>query len=136
MLKKPFAINWVSQIRDLLINGLGYIWYNQNVENCTTFISLFKQRMTDQFVQSMFAVFDNSLKRLLYKHVVSNNQWLQPYLQKPIALKYKHILSKYRPSAHGLFIETGRYHHLDRNDRMCSLCNNPIADLFFVLGCC
>ena len=69
----PRAINWVSQIRDILLtNGFGYIWYNQNVENCGTFISLFKQRLTDQFVQSLFAVYDNSPKCLLYKHIVSN----------------------------------------------------------------
>ena len=122
-LKKPRAINWVSQIRDILLtNGFGCIWCNQNVENCSTFISLFKQRMTDQFVQSMFAVFHNSPKCLLYKHVVSNNLCLQPYLQKPIALKYKHILSKYGLSAHSLSIETGRYHHIGRNNRICSLC--------------
>ena len=56
------------------------------VYECVTFsqymrlISLFKQRMTDQFVHSMFAVFDNSPKCLLYKHVVSNNLFLQPKL--------------------------------------------------------
>ena len=137
-LKKTRAINWVSQIWDILLtNGFGYIWYNQNVENCSTFISLFKQRMTDQFVQSMFAVFDNSPKCLLYKYVVSNNLCLQPYLQKPIALKYKHILSKYRLSAHSLSIETGRYHHIDRNNRICSLCNMNILEneYHFVLVC-
>ena len=84
--------------------------------------------MTDQFDQSMFAVFDNSPKCLLYKYVVSNNLCLQPYLQKPIALKYKHILSKYRLSAHSLSIETGRYHHIDRNNRICSLCNMNILE--------
>ena len=94
-------------------------------------------RMTDQFVQSMFAVFDNSPKSLLYKHVVSNNLCLQPYFEKPIALKYKHILSKYRLSAHNLSIETGRYHHIDRNFRICSLCNmNILEDEYhFVLMC-
>ena len=108
MFKKTRAINWVSQIRDILLtNGFSYIWYN-HVEKCSAFISLFKQRMTEQFVQSMFAVFNNSPKCLLYKHVVSNNLCLQPYLQKPIALKYKHILSKYRLSAHSLSIETDR----------------------------
>ena len=34
--------------------------------------------MTDQFVQSMFAVFDNSLKCHLSFHVVGNNLCLQP----------------------------------------------------------
>ena len=61
--------------------------------------------MTDQFSQSIFAVLDKSPKCLLHKHVVSNNLSLQPYLQKPIALKYKHILSKYKLSAHSLSIE-------------------------------
>ena len=85
----------------------------------------------------MFAVFDNSPKCLLYKHVVSNNLCLQPYLQKPIASKYKHILSKYRLSAHSLSIETGRYHQIDRNYRICSLCNmNILEDEYhFVLVC-
>ena len=79
-LKYPRAGNWVSQIRVFFTNGFGDIWYKQNVENCSIFISLFKQRMTDQFVQSMFAVFGNSSKCLLHKHVVSNNLCLQPYL--------------------------------------------------------
>ena len=133
MLKKTRAINRVSQIGDIILtDGFGYIRYNKNVEHCSTFISLFKQRMTDQFVQSMFAVFDNSPKCLLYKHVVSNSLCLQP-----IALKYKHILSKYRLSAHILSIETGRYHQIARNGRICSLCiMNILEDEYhFVVVC-
>ena len=67
--------------------------------------------MTDQFIQSMFAVFDNSPKCLLYKYVVSNNLCLS--------------------------IETGRYHHIDRNNRICSLCNMNILEneYHFVLVC-
>ena len=50
---------------------------------------------------------------------------------------HKHILSKYRLSAHSLSIETGRYHHIDRNNRICSLCNmNILEDEYhFVLVC-
>ena len=77
----------------------------------------------------MFAVFDNSPKL--------QTRCLQPYLQKPIALKHKHILSKYRLPAHSLSIETGGYHHIERNNRMCSLCNmNILGDEYhFVLVC-
>ena len=54
-----------------------------------------------------------------------------------IALKYKHILSKYRLSAHILSIETGRYHHIDRNDIIWSLCiMNIFEDEYhFILVC-
>ena len=54
-----------------------------------------------------------------------------------LAFKYKHIVSKYRLSAHSLSIETGRYHHNDRNDRTCSLYNmNILEDEYhFVLVC-
>ena len=105
-------------------------------DNNFTFISLFKQRITDQFIQSIHTVFNNSPKCLLYKFI-ANNYCFQFYLQKPIALKYKHILSKHRLFSHNVSIETGRYHNIDRDNRICSLCNmNVIEDEYhFVLVC-
>ena len=40
-------------------------------------------------------------------------------------------------SSHSLSIKTGRYHHIDRNNRICSLCNmNMLEDEYhFVLVC-
>ena len=136
-LKKTRTINWVSQVRDVLLNtGFGYIWYTQNVDNKSTFLSQLKQRMTDQFIQSMFSVFDTSPKCFIYKYMV-NNLCLQSYLQKPITFKHKQILCKYRISAHSLFIETGRYYNIDRYNRICPLCNmNVVEDEYhFILVC-
>ena len=75
---------------------------------------------------NLCSLYSTILQNVPYTNTLFVIICLQPYLQKPIALKYKYILSKYRLSAHGLSIETGRYHHIDRNDRICSLCNMNI----------
>ena len=122
------VLNWVSQLRDVLLNtGFGYIWYKQNVDNKSTFLSQIKQRMSDQFIQYMCSVSDTSPKCLIYKYNV-NNLCLQSYLHKPITFKYKQILCKYRISAHSLSTETGRYHNIDRHHIICSPCNMNVVE--------
>ena len=45
-------VNWAVLVRDMLINvGFGYAWIQQGVTNRTQFISLFKQRLRDQYIQ-------------------------------------------------------------------------------------
>ena len=120
--KKPTrTIKWVSQMRDVLLStGFGYIWYKQSVDNKSTFVSQLKQRMSNHFIQSVFYISDTSPKCFIYKYMV-NNLCLQSYLQTPITFKYKQILCKYRISAHSLSTETGRYHNINRHNRICSL---------------
>ncbi len=48
--------------------------------------------------------------------------------------KYKTSLAKFRCSAHSLFIETGRYQGINKEDRICQMCNlNCIEDEFHFL---
>ena len=45
--------NWVSNLRLLLqSNGFGYVWTNLLVTNPHSFISVFTQRLKDQFIQT------------------------------------------------------------------------------------
>ena len=47
------AVNWASLVRDLLTqSGMGIYWYNQHVGNENAFISCFKQRVSDMFLQN------------------------------------------------------------------------------------
>ena len=41
--------NWASGIRQL---GFGFVWENQGIENEKQFVSLFIQKLKDQFVQN------------------------------------------------------------------------------------
>lgn len=40
-------------------------------------------------------------------------------------------LTRFRLCAHKLAIETGRYNNIERNDRLCSLCNQGIIESEF-----
>ena len=50
---EPNKINWASLVRHLLMSlGFYNVWLNQGVGNKNVFISLFKQRLTDTFIQN------------------------------------------------------------------------------------
>ena len=49
----PNRVNWVSLVRHLLISlGFYQVWLNQGVGNINIFILVFKQRLTDIFIQN------------------------------------------------------------------------------------
>ena len=62
---------------------------------------------------------------------------LQNYLRKPVSSLCLKEISKIRMSSHNLKIEKGRYHNIERQSRLCVLCNlNDIEDEFhFILKC-
>ena len=51
--------------------------------------------------------------------------------------KLRMSLTRFRLSAHNLAIETGRYFNIDREDRLCLLCNqrNVESEYHFLLVC-
>ncbi len=50
----PAKANWASRVRDLISSlGLGYAWIQQGVGDPDIFLSLVKQRLTDQFIQKL-----------------------------------------------------------------------------------
>ena len=61
-------------------------------------------------------------KGLLYQHLI-DNFCVQFYLNKPIELRYRKYLTKFRISSHSLNIEKGRNIGAERNDRHCTKCN-------------
>ena len=72
----------------------------------------------------------------MYKCIVSNID-LQFYLQKNIPAMFQKCITKIRLSSHNLFIETGRYTGIVRNERKCIIFNlNVLENEFhFVLQC-
>ena len=79
---------------------------------------------------------DTMAKCNFYKFLV-NRHCLQFYFTKPLPVKTREIITKFRISGHNLNIEKGRYVNVDRHDRKCSLCNmNEIEDEYhFILQC-
>ena len=72
---------------------------------------------------------------MLYRYL-TNKLCLQSYLQKPIALKYIQLITKYRLSAHLLMIEKGRFTQLAREQRLCIFCHSDVEDEYhFIIKC-
>ena len=45
--------NWASKVQYILNNfGFNYVWMNQGAKNINAFIKIFKQRVTDIFIQN------------------------------------------------------------------------------------
>ena len=51
--------------------------------------------------------------------------------------KHRKQLTRFRVSSHNLEIEAGRYNQLNRNDRICKICNMNVPETkFHFLLCC
>ena len=76
----PNKVNWASLLRDLLMSlGFYNVWLNQGVGNYNEFMSVLKQRLTDNYVQNWSSRLDNSSRALFYRSIASFK--FQPYLE-------------------------------------------------------
>lgn len=67
-------MNWAARVKhDLYSIGLGYVLENQCVGDARSFLTVFKQRLIDIFLQDCYLFFQQSPKAILYQHVVNNS---------------------------------------------------------------
>lgn len=133
----PQSKNWLCNVKDILNNlGMNDYWTKQDPGDIKIFLINIRQRLQDQFYQQNDAVLDTSPKCLIYKHFNTSRQMAQ-YLSKPIAEHRRIAISKLRLSAHTLAVETGRYARIDRENRLCTMCDrNEIEDEYHVTLIC
>ena len=95
----PNKVNWASLLRNML-SELGFyeVWAQQGVGNYDVFISHFKQRLTDTFIQNWRARLEQSSRASFYKSFAVFE--LQPYLDNANVYKFCNALSKLRMSSH------------------------------------
>lgn len=134
---QPNKVNWASLVRNLL-SSLGYyeVWLNQGVGNVNAFLSCFRQRLNDTFIQGWHERLHNSSRARFYNSFASFQ--LQPYLENINILKYSRALSKLRMSSHRLEIECGRWvrpNPIPIDERKCSLCEILEDEYHFVIEC-
>ncbi|MES9881349.1 MAG: reverse transcriptase domain-containing protein, partial [Sedimenticola sp.] len=104
----PTKSNWASLVRTLLSNyGFYHVWLNQGVGNVHTFLSIFKQRLTDIFVQQWQSRINDSSRALFYKNVCEFK--LQYYLKDITVMKFRTAFARLKVSSHRLAIESGRW---------------------------
>jgi len=131
------TVNWSSKVRDILNHsGFGDVWLFPESINIDKFIPLLKIRLRDQYVAEWRTNIDSSTSLYMYKELKPTFE-RSSYLDLIENKKHRRIIAKMRLSSHKLLIETGRHHNIDRNERICPLCNcNDIEDEYhFILIC-
>ena len=119
--------NWITKVKQLLNeHGLTYAWDNAHMLCHEQFISLFKQRVTDCFLQKLFSdVNSYSVLDSLYKHVKQYFE-IEFYICNIGSRRVRVALTKLRVSSHVLRIESGRYgrDRIKKAERKCFYCTN------------
>ena len=105
--RSPGNSSWATQVRNILeLYGFSNVWTNQGVANVNCFLSVFKQRVRDCFIQNWNEQINNSTRANTYKLFADFN--FQLYLDTINIQKYRIALTKLRVSSHRLEIEVGR----------------------------
>ena len=126
---------WIENIRlELDKLGLAFLWFTAYDEKSA--FKIIEQRMKYVYIQEMRSEIDTMAKCNFFKFLV-NRHCLPSYLTKPLPVKTREIITKFRISGHNLNIEKGRYVNVDRINRKCSICNmNEMKDEYhFILQC-
>ena len=124
----PNQVNWTSVVRDLLCNlGMQYAWLGQSVGNVNIFLSLIRQRLTDNFIQNWNSRINESTRALCYKNISSFS--FKAYLDTVTVRKFRVALS---------WVETDRWARPVRkplNGRLCTFCGVLEDEYHFILEC-
>jgi hypothetical protein len=93
----------------------------------STVIFALKLRMHDQYKQKWFANVSSAVKLnsyTLFKQVHQN----ESYVSSVVHIKFRTALVKFRVSSHNVLIETGRYDKVERNNIICTCCDQIVVE--------
>ena len=133
----PEEITWASRVRDVLNRcGLGNYWREQKVYNRSQFLSLFKRRIRDIYIQEWNADVRDTSSGRLFQYIKTDFIY-EPYLDK-LDRALRIAVTRFRLSSHTLFIERGRWNKprkIPREERLCTVCG-VLEDEYHCLVIC
>ncbi len=135
-LKNVFHSPWIKFVHDTLDElGMSENWLLQSVNHPLLFKHRIKTVLHDQYLQKWKANIFNSTKCLNYRIYKSDFEFEKYLTMLPPSLAS--FMSKFRCSSHKMPIEQGRFFGIQRNDRICNICNrDEIGDEFHYLFKC
>ena len=95
---------WAKSVKSLLERlGFGHAWITQGVGDVNMFLSVFKQRLTDNFIQGWNEEVSYSSRANTYKLLAVFNFKL--YLDFVTIKKFRYAFTRLRVASHRLEIE-------------------------------
>lgn len=135
--KSPEKPSWARSVKSLLESlGFNYVWLAQGVGDINRFLCVFKQRLTDNFIQNWNEGIVNSTRANTYKLI--SDFHFKKYLDFIKIKKFRYAFTRLRVSSHRLEIEAGRWHKPNKTpleNRKCQSCNSLEDEFHFVLEC-
>jgi len=120
--------SWPFKVK-LLLESYGFsdVWLHPEQFYVPTFISSFKQRVTDAFYQEWFAdLFNNNVLNIFYVNLKLTFGY-ESYLSTISAFTTRQYLTRMRISANRLRINSERFRErIPRIERRCQLCNQSV----------
>ena len=134
---KPTCVNWASEVK-FVLSSLGFyeVWINQGVGNRNAFLQIFKQRLSDSFLQDWNSRLTESSRADLYS--LFSRFEHQIYLDCVKVKKFRLAMTKLRVASHRLEVEIGRWARPNRvpvDERKCRHCNTLEDEFHFMLQC-
>ena len=133
----PREVTWASRVRDVLNRcGLGNYWREQKVNNKSHFLSLFKRRIKDIYIQEWNADVRDTSSGRLFRHIKTEFIY-EPYLDK-LDKALRVAVTRFRLSSHALFIERGRWNKprkIPLEERLCGLCGVVESEYHCIVVC-
>ena len=116
--------------------GFGDCWYQEQLNVNVNMYPIFLELVKDQFIQNWKAEI-NDCRKLKYYCKFKVDFIFEPYLFNIKSDRLRISLTRFRLSAHSVAIETGRFINVDRENRLCLVCNQKCVEskFHFLLVC-
>ena len=114
---------------------MSHVWQDYAKLNSSWFKPAIKLRLSDSYLQVWQSKINDSTQCINYR-IFKTDVCLDQYLIK-LPLSCRIALTKFRCGNHRLPVVTGRFNGIERQNRICTLCNlNKIGDEFHYLFEC
>lgn len=129
---KSTYFRWMSSIKTILDdNGFSGVWQSQTFFNQLWLKKAIKQKLTDIFVNAWYNSVENDSNYRIFK----THFGFESYLTKLHGNLLYYLIS-FRTRNHKFPCETGRWHIIPHNERVCNLCKRELGDEFHYLLSC
>ncbi|MCG8046717.1 MAG: reverse transcriptase domain-containing protein [Candidatus Thiodiazotropha endolucinida] len=126
---------WLENIKQLIEkSGFSNIWAAPYQLNSRWFCQSFKQKLQDMFLQKWDALCNVSSSGLNYR-IFKTKFEMNNFISNLTNKECKSLIA-FRTRNHKMPVETGRWHSIPLNERLCTLCSSDVGDEYHYLLQC
>ena len=124
---------WGFELKKVLeTNGFAYIWMEERIENQGGFFKMFKQRLLDQFWQTIEGKINEKERFRAYKQIKQGHE-RENYLQQITINRFRRVYTRARLGI--IDIKYNERFTSLQNNLNCPFCNDLETELHFLLIC-